>query len=131
HELVHFIQFNKNPELRPKMIALYKQYFEYLQSSLPATEIFELTYQYFLNEIQPFMTTIEGDAFYFEQNILRNIFTCSHYNHISGVFDGILAILLKSAANSQDTKIYDPHLIDRRYIEGCQQVAQNKHYFYL
>lgn len=131
HELIHFIQFNKNPELRPRMIALYKNYFDFLQRPLPAAEIFELTYQYFLNEIQPFMTTLEGDAYFFEQNILKQIYTCSNYNHISGVFDGILAMYLKSAGRSQNTHIYDPHLIDRRYIDGCQQVAQNKHYFFI
>ncbi len=131
HELVHFIQFNKNPQLYQKMITLYQQYFEFLQRPLPASEFFELTYQYFLNEIQPFMTTIEGDAFYFEENILRQIFTCSQYYHISGVFDGLMTALLKSTANSQHTKFYDPHLIDRRYIEGRQQVAQNRQYFYI
>ncbi len=131
HELIHFIQFNKNPDLLQRMIEMYKKYFECLQQPLPPAEIIELTYQYFLNEIQPFMTTIEGDAFYFEQNILRQIFTCSNYTHISGVFDGVLTMLLKSTSQAQDIQIYDPHLIDRRYIEGSQLVTQNQHYFYI
>lgn len=131
HELIHFIQFYKNPDLRQKMIDMYKKYFEYLKQPIPIPTLLELSYQYFLNEIQPFMTTIEGDAFYFEQNILRQILTCSNYTHISGVFDGILAALLKSINPLQETKIYDSHLIDRRYIEGSRLVEQNQHYFYI